>query len=152
MDHRLRWRDCVWRMGDQDVMRLCSTLGRYVTSLEIRHFWELPPCARWHNLAGSWETNQKRQRFTLSKLRRMSSHHPTAVTPQNPKSSPCPWKDNQEQHEHCSQKLAVCGCGVSSEEQSKSTVDMSHEFGQLETCNRNSFQWHSLCWLGGLVP
>lgn len=38
MDHRLRWRDCSWRMGGQDVMRLCSTSGRYVTSLEIRHF------------------------------------------------------------------------------------------------------------------
>lgn len=38
MDHRLRWRDCLWRMGGQDVMRLCSTSGRYVTSLEIRHF------------------------------------------------------------------------------------------------------------------
>lgn len=39
MDHRLRWRICSWRMGGQDVMRLCSTsAGMYVTSLEIRHF------------------------------------------------------------------------------------------------------------------
>jgi hypothetical protein len=38
MDHRLRWRDCPWRMGGQDVMRLCSTSGQYVTSLRDSSF------------------------------------------------------------------------------------------------------------------
>ncbi|KAL7905586.1 hypothetical protein GGI35DRAFT_128422 [Trichoderma velutinum] len=135
MDHRLRWRDCVWRMGDQDVMRLCSTLGRYVTSLEIRHFWELPPCARWHNLAGSWETNQRRQRFTLSSFDRTALTTQTPLPHKIPKNPPCPWKKTiKGSMSTCTvrsgQKLAVCGVGFFQRSKAEALLT-SHLFEQL---------------------
>lgn len=78
MDHPLRWRVCLWRMGGQDVMPLCSTSSRYVTSLEIRHF-------RWHNLVG-YLGDESGRAMISSTLEVRSPHRPQRLSPQYLKS------------------------------------------------------------------